>query len=77
MVAPKLPDQKGRMPYKLYMSLFPSEWAKLRAEAERRHITGREVIEAALSHYCLSLPSPAPIHSDQDAPPEEEADAAP
>lgn len=74
MVAPRTPDGKGRMPYKTYLSLFPIEWAKLRAEAERRHITGRELIEAALSKYCASLPHPAPVRDDGDPGPEDRGD---
>lgn len=51
--------QGKRVPYKTYLSLFPIEWAKLKAEAERRKISGREVIESALSSYCGRLPAPS------------------
>lgn len=74
MVAPKLPERTGRIPYKTYLSLLPVEWEKLRQEAERRHITGREVIEAALSHYCQSLPTPR-LRAPEEIPlPEDKGD---
>lgn len=47
-----------RLVYKTYISLLPVEWAKLEAEARKRHIAGREVIESALSSYCGRLPNP-------------------
>lgn len=74
MVAPKLPERSGRIPYKTYLSLLPIEWEKLRLEAERRHITGREVIEAALSHYCQSLPRPQLRVPDPEPLPEDKGD---
>lgn len=74
MVAPKLPERTGRIPYKTYLSLLPLEWAKLQAEAQRRHITGREVIEGALAKYCSSLPSPAPKVVEADPLPEDKGD---
>lgn len=74
MVAPKLPERTGRIPYKTYLSLLPIEWAKLQSEAQRRHITGREVIEGALARYCTSLPAPAPRAPDGDPGPEDRGD---
>lgn len=74
MVAPKLPERSGRIPYKTYLSLLPIEWEKLRVEAEKRHITGREVIEAALSHYCQSLPKPAQLVRQSEPLPEDRGD---
>lgn len=74
MVAPKTPERSGRIPYKTYLSLLPVEWDKLKAEADRRHITGREVIEAALSHYCQSLPRPAPRAWADEPLPEDKGD---
>lgn len=74
MVAPKTPERTGRIPYKTYLSLFPFEWEKLRVEAEKRHITGREVIEAALSAYCRSLPAPVYGKTDGDPGPEYRGD---
>lgn len=74
MVAPKLPERTGRIPYKTYLSLLPVEWEKLRREAERRHITGREVIEGALSRFCSALPTPAPRAAEEVPPPEDPGD---
>lgn len=74
MVAPKDAGRPTRTPYKTYLSLFPAEWAKLRAEAERRKISGREVIEAALSRYCASLPIPKPPANYGDPGPVDQGD---
>lgn len=74
MVAPKLPERSGRIPYKTYLSLLPIEWEKLRLEAERRKITGREVIEGALSRFCSSLPTPVYRKPDGDPGPEDRGD---
>lgn len=58
MVAQPNPAQERRVTYKTYLTLLPIEWRKLRAEAGRRKITGREVIESALSSYIGRLPAP-------------------
>lgn len=44
--------------YKVYLSLLPQEWEKLRYEAEKRHVTGREVIESTLSRALSAWPTP-------------------
>lgn len=74
MVARREPERIKRLVYKTYISLFPIEWAKLQAEADKRGITGRQVIESALSSYCGRLPAPPVVEQGPlpDLPPEEE-----
>lgn len=46
--------------YKTYISLLPITWRKLRAAAEARHISGRELIQALLTQATASMPDPKP-----------------
>lgn len=43
-----------RLTYKTHLSLFPLTWRKLEIEANRRHITGRELIQALLTQWGAS-----------------------
>lgn len=45
--------------YKVYISLLPVTWAKLRVAAVGRRITGRELIQALLTQATSGMPVPA------------------
>lgn len=72
MVANPNPARATRVTYKTYLTLLPVEWRKLEAEAKRRKISGREVIESALSSYAGRLPMPPhPVPDPLPEPPED------
>jgi hypothetical protein len=60
-------SRPSRKAYRTDLSLFPTEWDKLQAEAKKRGVSGREVIEAALSRFCSTLPVP-PIAAAEPLP---------
>jgi len=47
-----------RKPYVMAVELFPHEWDQLRAWADLRSITGRELIASILSVWCQRNPVP-------------------
>lgn len=58
MVNANRDERPKRQVYKTYISLLPVEWEKLRYEAEKRRITGREEIESILSRALSAWPTP-------------------
>lgn len=61
-----------RITYKTYISLFPITWRKLEAEANRRGITGRELIEALLTQWGSSITPPPGAAAAPLTPPSED-----
>lgn len=72
MVTANRDERPRRLVYKTYISLLPVEWEKLRYQAEKRRITGREVIESALSRAVSAWPTPPARAPEAPAASEEE-----
>lgn len=62
-----------RITYKTHISLFPITWRKMEAEAKRRGITGRELIQALLTQWGSSItPPPGAVAAPLTPPSEDE-----
>lgn len=61
--------------YKVFLKLLPLTWAKLRAEAATRRVTGREVIEGLLTQWATQQPTPTTTPEPLPDPPADELDS--
>lgn len=56
MVKPPERVRQKPITYKTELTLLERQWERLAAEAKRRNVSGRALIEAALSQYIHTLP---------------------